>query len=253
MTAADRLRLRLETARAIAVLLRDGCEADAADQVEAYAAGLGSALREITAAAPAPLSPAASEPPADMANKVWTQARDALLAERWPEGASAEDLLVALNTLPGRPIATAKAVAQRIAKLGLRRRPEIAQAARAANAAAGRAVRPAPPPPRAVTPRLISPAEPAPPPARSAAPPAPMPNGVQRMLRDGYGFAAIAARTGIPAAAVEDMIEAAEAEALDLLRAGSASTEEISERTYLPPGRLRELRATLPPPEETAA
>lgn len=51
----------------------------------------------------------------------WTPARDALLAERWPRGWSAEALLVAASALPGEAIGSAAAVATRVKHLGLQR------------------------------------------------------------------------------------------------------------------------------------
>lgn len=54
---------------------------------------------------------------------VWTEARDALMREGWPQGEAAEALLARLNALPGAPVLSATAVRKQAFKLGLARLP----------------------------------------------------------------------------------------------------------------------------------
>lgn len=97
-------------------------------------------------------------------NGHWNPARDAVLRRMWPEGAAEPAILAAVNAEPGGPpVTTPDAVANRAARLRLRRSPEAmlairaAAAERARQAAAAGRVEPTiiPPPPGTIGPSAM--------------------------------------------------------------------------------------------------
>lgn len=138
-----------------------------------------------TAPPPPPPPQPAPDPPGTVAQRttqpwlsdpgatVWTEARDALMREGYPRGDTPDDLLDALNALPGPPVASYHALNVRASKLGLKRTPEcIAEMQRQkvekmrAAAVAQRArfdaetPAPAPAPPAPAPPPAVPPPEP---------------------------------------------------------------------------------------------
>lgn len=72
---------------------------------------------------------------------VWTPARVAMLRDRYPHEGGSAGLLADINALPGKPVATLKAVHATAKRIGLRVLPEVARMISAAAAANARAAR----------------------------------------------------------------------------------------------------------------
>lgn len=158
------IRMMMEREATIAeAILANSEESD-----EAAQDGLADAVADHLAqeaSSPAPSTRVAPSAPAPESGQViWTEERKALLAARYPGGEHEDDLLAAVNALPGIKVASALAVNRQAIKMGLRRTKrarkrftpeglaamraaaERARAARMEKAAARRGETPAPQP-----------------------------------------------------------------------------------------------------------
>ena len=122
LTEAAAVRAMMRREAEIAQTIIDNTEAEEDESALADLADtVAKNLAQAGTSSPGASRVAPSAPASESGHLTWTDARKALLRERYPEGDHEEDLLVALNELPGIAVSSGLAVNRQATKMGLKR------------------------------------------------------------------------------------------------------------------------------------